>query len=360
MRVFRGVYKENHDKFSENQNCATFVFMEKIYLRPILRCLILGVAWILSAAGVSVPASEVSERAGGREGEDLSCVAELNRLFSKIYESGEEARWNASDSFVYAARKVMEAYAGEEFPFDKIRNINYYKADNGSFRMLNWGVPETSGTVTYKALLQVHRQTKDDYIIYELNDMSAYYPYPEGEVLTPESWWGAFYYQCIEKKVDNRTYYTFLGWNSGNPLYQQSVIEVMRLKPDGGVEFGASLFANKGRVPGSERMDKTLKDYDIKRIVFRFSRKGGMILRYDYQGYIEKNAKGKKVERKADMIIFDVLAPQQTAMSDDHAYYVPLGGKYQAYVFQENKWRLKGEVQARNPEKRIKGVSSRR
>lgn len=308
-----------------------------------------------------VSVSAWTSEASAAPGEDISSrVSDLNRLFSKIYEADEETRWNACDSFTHAARKVLEDYAGEDFPFDKIRNINYFKADDGSFRMLNWGIPEASGTVSYKALLQVHRQSKNDHILYELNDMSVYYPYPEGEILTPDTWWGAFYYQCIEKKVDNRTYYTFLGWNSGLSLYQQSVIEVMRIKPDGSVEFGASLFVNKGRVPGSERVDKSIKDSETKRVVFRFSRKSGMILRYDYQTYVEKNAKGKRVERKDDMIVFDVLTPRQAAMSDDYAYYIPMGGKYQAYVFQDNKWRMKGEVKARNPERPSKTPRPRR
>lgn len=345
--------------------------MKRMSLHRFLHRLAVVFPLIVSAAGVSAWASEASSNAASgaasgvasgvaEDSEVLLRVSELNRLFSKIYEADEESRWNACDSFTQAARKVMEDYAGEDFPFDKIRNLNYFKADNGSFRMLNWGIPEASGTVSYKALLQVHRQSKNDHILYELNDMSVYYPYPEGETLTPDTWWGAFYYQCIEKKVDNRTYYTFLGWNSGLSLYQQSVIEVMRIKPDGSVEFGASLFVNKGRVAGSERIDKTLKDSEIKRVVFRFSRKSGMILRYDYQTYAEKNAKGKRVERKDDMIIFDVLTPRQAAMSDDYAYYIPMGGKYQAYVFQDNKWRLKGEVSARNPERHPKNPRPKR
>ena len=325
-----------------------FVSMKRMCFRRFLSPIGVVVLLLLNVAGVTAEASGISEK-------ELSVqVSELNRLFSKMYEGGDENRWNACDSFTHAARQVMEDYADKDFPFDRIRNLNYFKAENGSFRMLNWGIPEASGTVTYKALLQVHRPNKNDHILYELNDMSVYYPYPEGEILTPDTWWGAFYYQCIEKKVDNRTYYTFLGWNSGNPLYQQSVVEVMRIKSDGSVEFGAPLFVNKGRVAGTERIDKTLKDSEIKRVVFRFSRKSGMILRYDYQSYIEKNAKGKKVERKADMIIFDVLTPRQTAMTDDYAYYIPMGGKYQAYVFQDNKWRLKSDVSARNPERHPK------
>ena len=57
--------------------------------------------------------------------------------------------------------------------------------------------------------------------------MSLYQPYPEQLECTPETWWGAFYYSCIERQAEGKTYYTFLGWNAGQPLYQQSVIEAM-------------------------------------------------------------------------------------------------------------------------------------
>lgn len=281
-------------------------------------------------------------------------VAELNRLFNKIYSCPPDHRWNASDSFQLVAKTIMEEYAGRDFPFEKVKKLNYFKGEELSFRMLNWGVPEQDGTTIYRALLQVHRLTKDDYILYEMSDMSLYQPFPEKLVCHPESWWGAFYYECIQKQSGSQTYYTFLGWNSGQELYQQSVIEVMSIKPNGEVRFGASLFANRGRIAGSNRIDKSIKDSEIKRIVFRFSKKTGMILRYDYQTYVIKGDNGKEKTKKTNMIIFDRLMPQQSAMADDYNYYIPEGGAYQAYVFDNGKWRLQNSVVARNPEPKKK------
>ncbi len=303
--------------------------------------------WIWFVTG-AVMAAPVTNQAAD---DSLSAqVAELDRLFSKIYACGADYRWNASDSFQLKAKFILEKYAGKEFPFEKVRNLNYFKGEDHVFRMLNWGVPEADGRVSYKALLQVRRTTKNDYLLYEMNDMSLYQPYPEKLSCSPDSWWGAFYYECIEKKAGGRTYYTFLGWNSGQELYQQSVIEVMSIKPDGKVQFGASLFSNRGRIAGSDRIDKSRKDSEIKRVVFRFGKKTGMILRYDYQAYMHKNEKGKEKAKKANMIVFDRLVPRQTAMADDYAYYVPEGGVYQAYVFDNGKWRLQDNVIARNPD----------
>lgn len=290
-------------------------------------------------------------------------VAELNRLFSKIYTCPPDFRWNASDSFQSAAKSVLEAYENTAFPFERIKSLNYFKAEDNSFRMLNWGIPDEDGTVSYKALLQVKRTSKKDYVLYEMSDMSLYQPYPEQISCSPQTWWGAFYYACIEKKAGNRSYYTFLGWNAGQKLYQQSVIEVMSIKPNGEVQFGASLFSNRGRIPGSDKTDRSRKDSDIKRVVFRFGKKTGMILRYDYQSYRAASNNAKKGERKANMIIFDRLVPEQMSMADDYAYYIPEGGVYQAYVWENNRWRLETDVIARNPDphkKRKKPMVERR
>ena len=310
--------------------------------------------------------------------------SELNRLFTYIYECPSSQRWMARDSFNLFAKAVMEIYEGRDFPFGQIRNLNYFQASDGSFRMLNWGIPDDNGTVSYKALLQVRLSQSGDsssawqsldsdcrkptakkdrprsqaslpprsytYIIYDMSDMSLYQPYPEQLECTPETWWGAFYYSCIERQAEGKTYYTFLGWNAGQPLYQQSVIEVMYIGEQGDVHFGAPLFANSGRVPGREPMPVQVADQDYRRVVFRFGRRTGMILRYDYQTYLVTNKRGKPKKVNADMIVFDQLMPQQIAMSDDYAYYVPQGGVYQAYVWIDGKWRLQLDVEARNRE----------
>ncbi len=103
--------------------------MKKIGLHRISECIAVLLACVLGMAGGFVRASS---------SDDVSArVSELNRLFAKIYEEDEDSRWNACDSFTNAARQVMEDYAGEDFPFENIRNINYFKADNGEFRILN-------------------------------------------------------------------------------------------------------------------------------------------------------------------------------------------------------------------------------
>lgn len=277
-------------------------------------------------------------------------LSRLGELFASIYQVEASQRWTQSDSFSSYAYQVLQEYEGEYFPFPKIKGLNYFQAEDGSFRMLNWGVPDDNGTVQYRALLEVKRKTKGDYIIYDMHDMSLYQPYPEQSLLDPSQWWGAFYYTCIENKIGGRTFYTFLGWNTGQPLYQQSVIEVMQIKNNGDVVFGASVFSNRFRLPGTDRIDRHIKDNDVKRVVFRFGKKTGMILRYDYQTYIVENQNGKKVRKKENMIVFDKLMPSQSAMADDYSYYIPVGGDYQAYVFLDGRWRLQTNIDARNPE----------
>lgn len=338
------------------------MFLMNLSTTRIPACKALGLFWLpvlLWAGSVSPLRAAWGSHAvlPPMSGDSLSvaqdaCLVELDRLFARIYACDDSQRRVVSDSFCRAAKQVLAQYAGLDFPFERIRNLSYFKAADGRFRILNWGIPDQAdGTVSYKALLQVRNDETQGHILYDMSDMSLYQPYPEQTVCTPETWWGAYYYACIEKQDKGTTYYTFLGWNAGQGLYQQSVIEVMTITPDGQVRFGAPVFSNHGRVPGLDGSGLSIPDEDRQRVVFRFGKRTGMILRYDYQTYLVKTGRKKAVQKKDNMIIFDKLMPQQMAMADDYAYYIPQGGVYQAYVWLDGCWDLQLDVQARNPEK---------
>ena len=105
----------------------------------ILLCLLVGFGFRIPLSGMELVESRISE---------------LNRLFSWIYACPEDVRWNASDSFLLEAKAVMEAFEGQDFPFERVRNLNYFKAGNGDFRMLNWGIPSSSGTVSSRDIIR--------------------------------------------------------------------------------------------------------------------------------------------------------------------------------------------------------------
>ncbi|MDR2557051.1 MAG: hypothetical protein LBC49_04980 [Bacteroidales bacterium] len=319
--------------------------------------------------------------------------SQIDSLFRRIYTVRAMAAAENSDIFSAVAVAVFDSNAA--FDFSGINGLNYYRFDK-RFILLNWGVPEEDGTVSYRGLLWGWNSSQKNYRLQILNDVSSYQSFPEKEIYTPENWWGAFYYDCIasDKSGGAGGFYTFLGWNSSQPLYSQKVIETMRIKPNGDAEFGLPVFtstsgatlrkfnvdaasidyyaierrttsrapASNAAIPAplSETSDFVPEDDDaaanaaspkqkpIRRIVFKFSRKHDIILRYDYQMYTDKSG-NKPKQQKENMIIFDRVIPFDASLGGQAANYIPAGGIYDGFRPVNGKWQLTLNIIARNP-----------
>ena len=67
-----------------------------------------------------------------------ACLVELDRLFARIYACDDSQRRVVSDSFCRAAKQVLAQYAGLDFPFERIRNLSYFKAAATNSATVNW------------------------------------------------------------------------------------------------------------------------------------------------------------------------------------------------------------------------------
>jgi hypothetical protein len=73
-----------------------------------------------------------------------------------------------------------------------------------------------------------------------------------------------------------------------------------------------------------------------------------MILRYDYQSYIDKSGQKDK-ERKDNLIVFDRIIPSDASLGGQASNYIPVGGVYDGFRFEDGKLKLVLNVIARNP-----------
>lgn len=266
----------------------------------------------------------------------------LSSTFHSLIHSTDEAhRLSYSEAFTQDALKIMSSDPDFRFPFDSIPNLRVFSAKDKSFRILNWVILKDEGTVKHKALLQVFNKPKKIYEIHTLEDISAQCEDSEQFIGNPDNWFGALYSQLVETKYNDKTYYTLLGWNGSDALCNRKVVENLIIKPNGEIVFGSPLF----------KMGKNLQ----KRVVFRMGKGNDMILRYDFQAYTKKEAPKKKgvnpviTEIPANLIIFDRLVPLQDHLQNEYSFYIPAGGVYDGLFFDQGKWNLKMNVEARNP-----------
>lgn len=210
--------------------------------------------------------------------------------------------------------ETLEMRGAMAYPFDSLRSIARLTSPDNAFRIFNWNVENDNGTFSYYGFVLVpDNKTR----IFELVDQGRTMQDPEDKTLDHKKWFGALYYDIILSGTTGRKEYTLLGWDGHSRMSARKVIEVMVIQNDK-IQFGAPIFTDE---------KKQIK----KRIVFEFSAKANLTLRY---------------MPKEQMIVFDHLIPETPDAEGIREFYFP-DGSYDAYQLINEKWVLKPDVDAR-------------
>lgn len=234
---------------------------------------------------------------------------------------------------------------GRDIDFANMSGLKFFANADSSICMANWSFPNSSGTSSYSAILWIRSKNDGNVEIHKLLDYSTFNPFPETSVLGKEHWWGAYYYDKIEKNINGETVWFLLGLNFAQKYYTQSVIEVLRFLPSGEIEFGGNYFKNNNYNRSAGFLDTKNKSGEtLQRLVFRYNSRTDFILRYDFQAY----AKKKKME-KDSLIIFDRLMYGENGLANKYSQITAVGGVYDGLVFKNGVWSFVCDVEARNP-----------
>ena len=141
---------------------------------------------------------------------------------------------------------------------------------------------------------------------------------PENDVLKSDEWYGCLYYAVIVKTKRKKTYYTLLGWDGNNNIIARKIIDVLIFKPNNEPVLGASVF----------KMNRGTQ----KRVVFKFSATGSMVLVYDPE---------------YKRIIFDHLSPAKPELEGQYQYYGS-DFTYDGFKFRKGKWEFEEMLDPRN------------
>lgn len=216
------------------------------------------------------------------------------------------------------------AFVGMEF--EDLKIISMLKSKDGNLRIYTWVLPTLIGTYEFYGYVQPLKEDKLQKVR-ELVDVSESIEQPDRKFLDDHNWYGAVYYEMIEKKVDGKTMYTLLGWHPENAAINKKVIEVMYFDDAGRLKFGAPIFQ--------------LPKHIQRRIIFEYSAQASMSLKY--------HKVRKFLFFKQSMIVFDHLAPPDLALLNQFQYYGP-DFSNDALKFKGGKWVYQSDIDARNLE----------
>lgn len=276
--------------------------------------------------------------------------------------SNDPEKFEYNERFIKTLAEALSNEASFKYPFDSLKNIARIYAPDESFRIINWNLALENGTYEYFGFIQVKASGDLGYRVFKLTDKSAEIESPDNMLLTHDRWYGALYYKIIQHKVKDKAYYTLLGWDGNDLISKKKLIDVLSFKTSGKPQFGAAVF-------------KKYKDKDkIVRIIFEYSARASMTLRYEKQYmHVISQSKDKKNSkdkiRAESMIIFDNLVPLDTRLSPQHAdlvgqyqFYVPETNVLNGFILKEGRWYFVRDIDARNPAapKKKKVKSSKR
>ncbi|MFO7978347.1 MAG: hypothetical protein R6U64_06770 [Bacteroidales bacterium] len=252
----------------------------------------------------------------------------LRTLSMRIIQPGEDAqRLEHNQQFKQYFQQVLEQDQHLAWPFDSLKAVAILLSDDASFRVITWYVPLSGGHFQYFGFIQQAAGKNQARQLIELTDQTSAIDSAGFISLTPQRWWGAWYYQMIHERHQGKDLYTLLGWKGKDPSTRQRVIEPLMLTGQGPV-FGAPVFeAAQGEAPRT-------------RIIFEYSARVAMSLKY------ETHAPRPGMTPRP-MIVFDRLSPSHENLRGHYQYYVPEVNVVDAFMFEEGKWKFIRDVDAR-------------
>jgi len=253
----------------------------------------------------------------------------LHAMATRIVQpEGDDERLEHNREFKAYLKEVLGHEGSFHYPFDSLQTVSVLYAPDHKFRLFTWYVPLSGQQFRYFGYLQRGEKDALENHLYELSDHTGQLrEQPDGE-LTPENWYGAYYYEILHHQDENGKHvYTLLGWKGDNPRTRIRVIEPLVIR-QGGPVFGHPVFTG----PYEEN----------HRVIFQYSANVSMSLLYEHEFF-------QKGDSLHDMIVFDRLEPLHESLRGHYQFYKPEVNIFDGMYLENGSWVLVEDVDARMP-----------
>ncbi len=229
--------------------------------------------------------------------------------------------------FVSLFKDALNTNGSFQYPWDSLKHIGKITSDDGKVRVYTMNLPLPNGEQKYFGFIQ-HFVNKKTIQLFELKDNRQLVSDPINEILTPEKWYGSLYYSIISKSIKGGKTYILLGIDFNNLFSSKKLVEVLNFSKAGEPVFGAPVFK--------------VGQNKLNRIVFEYSAKASMILRYNEEDGV---------------IVFDHLSPSRPDFTGNYQFYGP-DFTYDGFKFDGENWVYIQDLDLRNPNRERKKVTN--
>ncbi|MDR0560413.1 MAG: hypothetical protein LBG92_09585 [Prevotellaceae bacterium] len=239
----------------------------------------------------------------------------IDKLSTMMISASKEQDYKTKQSYIKTFAELLEKTLKKPNSiyqnFDSIPYMKVISSKDGIVRIYNWGIPCENGEYQYSAILQrriggSHNPLSD---IYVLEDVRKHVNKPEEQILHCPEWYGCLYYEIVEKKDGNKTFYTLMGFDFNNLISYKKYIDILTFNPQGIPSFGAPVFVEDR---GAAKC----------RIILEYWSKSAVHLSY---------------HADIDKLVFNWLYPMVPERTQDKSSYVP-DVTFDGFEFKNGKW----------------------
>lgn len=254
-------------------------------------------------------------------------------------------KYQKNEDLLFLMEEAIQQKNSINYAFDSLKTISVLTSPDKKVRIFTWYLIDEEGTHDHFGYIQAYNEDKNRFMVFTLTDKWRQIPNPESRTLDYLSWFGAVYYDIIQTEVNNKKYYTLLGWNGGNLFSQYKVIDVLSFNNRGNPILGAFIFRAYGKGKPA-------------RIVFEYAKRSSLTLIYDKQQLTQRSTKKTKGHYRyqidtisSPMIVFERLIPMDESLQEIPQYRVGESSINDAFIEKDGRWHFKQNVIARNPDK---------
>jgi hypothetical protein len=226
-----------------------------------------------------------------------------------INDSLPEGRFAGCKKLITTLKQALKLPNSFNYPFEQVKSVSIQYPADSTFRIFTWQLYVDVDDYRYYGAIQMNTP---DLQMYPLIDRSADVQSEEYDILKPENWYGALYYNTKPFDTPEGRKYLLFGYDGHRFFDKRKLVDVLSFK-DGKPVFGAPVFVQKDSL-GNELAVRN-------RLLFEYSAEASFKMNFD-EAY--------------GLIIYDHLI-MMAGSSGQGPTMVP-DGTYEGYQLKNGQW----------------------
>ncbi len=229
--------------------------------------------------------------------------------FIVVNDSLAENRFATCQKLITTMVQALKIENSFNYPFDRLSTISILYPPDSTFRVFTWQLYVDVDEYRYYGAIQMNTP---ELKLYPLIDRSFEVESEDYDLLTPDKWYGALYYNIRQFDSEEGRRYLLFGYDAYSFFDKRKLIDVLSFEQDK-IVFGAPVFVEEDE----ETESQTVRN----RIVKEYSSESSFRMNYD---------------ESWGLIIFDHLTVMDGSYGQGPVL-VP-DGTYEGYQLKDGKW----------------------